>query len=427
MLFIKGFTTIICMGICMGALLIAGCAGRTPQPPVSTTANAPKQLLDRQLIITLAAASKTEWDRTTTALANTYDLPRAGAFPLHSIGVQCVVFQVPSNRSLPNLIVQLRADPRVESVQPNQFFQSQGLPYNDQYAQHQYGAQAVRAALAHTYATGRGVKVAVIDTGVDTTHADLQGRILTMANFVAGGKASFDRDRHGTAVAGVIAAKANNDIGIFGVAPDADLMALKACWHGADSSQPALCSSWTIARAVDFALQHRAHILNFSLAGPADPLLKRILTQAMAQGVVAIAATFEQSGQQPGAQRERVGFPASMDKVIAVVASNPQGQAQSPASAVVLAAPGIDILTTTPQQTYDFLSGSSFAAAHVSGIAALLLEGHPNLTPTQIRTLLQKTAQPTAASPGQPNAKLGIVDACAALNRLVSIAPCPTS
>ncbi len=412
----------------MWLFLIAACSGRVPPPAAQLqgAAGVPKQLLDRQVIITLSVASQAAWERTTASLAQAYALSRAGVFLLGSIGVQCVVFQVPSDRSLPTLMAQLQADPRVESVQPNQFFQGQGLlPYNDQYARHQYGVQAVRAALVHRYATGKGVKVAIIDIGVDTTHPDLQGRIATMANFVAGGKASFDRDRHGTAVAGVIAAKANNDIGIFGVAPEADLMALKACWHGSSPSEPALCSSWTIAHAVDFALQNGAQVLNFSLAGPTDPLLERLLAQALSQGVITVAATL----QRPGGE---MGFPASRDGVIAVVSSDLQGRAHALAFGAdqsVVAAPGVEIITTTPQRAYDFLSGSSLAAAHVSGIAALMLEDHPNLPPARVRSLLQATSQPIDNAGAQPKTKtvVGIVDACAALQRLDAASFCPAS
>ncbi len=129
-------------------------------PPAQTqaTEGVPKQLLDRQVIVTLTPASEAKWDRTTAELSQAYHLPSTGAFPLDSIGVRCIVFQVPSDRSLTELTDRLKADPRVESVQPNQFFQGQGQSYNDPYAKHQYGAQAVRAALVHRYATGRGVK-----------------------------------------------------------------------------------------------------------------------------------------------------------------------------------------------------------------------------------------------------------------------------
>ncbi len=407
-----------------GLLLMVGCQGldqaRTRQ--FQSSEGVPKQLLEHQVIVVLTAAAKAEREKTVAALAQTYKLSKVGTFPLRSIDAQCAVFQVPPRRSLTELIARIEADPRVESAQPNHFFHGQRRQYNDQYAEQQYGAHAVRASLAHTSATGKGVKVAVIDTGVDTTHPDLQGRIVGTANFVTGGKASFDRDRHGTAVAGIIAARADNDIGIFGVAPEAELIALKACWHGSGDSRQALCSSWTIARAVDFALRQGIKVLNFSLAGPPDRLLQRLLTRALSQGIVVVAATFQ---QQPN-----IGFPASMDRVIAVVSSDHQGRARLTAPSAdntVLAAPGVDILTTAPQQTYDFLSGSSLAAAHVSGIAALLLEHHPSLTPTRVRSVLQTTARPIETPGGQPETRLGIVDACAALKQLQAVPTCPAS
>ena len=218
----------------------------------------------------------------------------------------------------------------------------------------------------------------------------------------------------------MIAAQANNAIGIFGVAPEADLLALKACWHRSPTSGQALCSSWTLARAVDFAIQQGARILNFSLAGPPDPLLERLLATATARGTTAVAATLNPA--------QGVGFPASLETVIAVVTSDTQGQVSNPpkdAGSTLLAAPGIDIVTTLPKKTYDFLSGSSLAAAHVSGIAALLLERDPTLTPAHVQDILRTTAHPVHAleSPGQIT--IGLVDACAALNQLVSIPSCP--
>jgi subtilisin family serine protease len=204
----------------------------------------PKQLLARQVIVTLAPASPEQWARSTTTLVQTHRLTQVGAFPLASLRVQCVVFQIPEERSLEEVIARLSADPLVESVQPNQFFQSVDTPvHNDPYARLQYGVRAVRADLAHRTATGKGVRIAVVDTGVDVEHPDLQGRVIKTANFVDGGEQNFNQDSHGTAVAGVIAARADNDIGIFGVAPEADLLALKACWQRAPDAQQALCSS----------------------------------------------------------------------------------------------------------------------------------------------------------------------------------------
>ena len=128
----------------------------------------------------------------------------------------------------------------------------------------------VRADLAHRWATGKGVHVAVIDTGVETGHPDLLGQIGLTATFVEGGEQTFDQDHHGTAVAGVIAARADNGIGTFGIAPGVTLTALKACWPPTPGTAEALCSSWTLQRAVNTAIEARVQLLNLSLAGPPD-------------------------------------------------------------------------------------------------------------------------------------------------------------
>lgn len=237
--------------------------------------------------------------------------------------------------------------------------------------------------------------------------------------FVAGGEQSFSQDRHGTAVAGIIAARANNQIGIVGIAPEADILALKACWQRASASRQALCSSWTLAKAVDFAILAGAQVLNFSLAGPPDPLLARLLGRAAAQGITVVAAARE-SASGPG-------FPAALDTVIAVISSDATGQVRLPANVMhppPLIAPGIEILTTVPRRAYDFVSGSSLAAAHVSGIVALLLEWQPTLSPARLHTLLQSTARPVHAPAGTSRTTVGFVDACAALRKLGHIPTC---
>lgn len=204
--------------------------------------------------------------------------------------MQCIVFQVPEHRALYEVMTRLAADERVESVQPHHVFQGLGVLHNDPYAMLQYGVQAVRAHMAQRWATGKGVKIAVVDTGVDTTHPDLHGRIVETANFVDGGEPTFDQDRHGTAVAGVIGARAGNAVGIFGVAPEAEIVAAKACWQRAPEALEAVCSSWTLAKAVDFAVRTGVQVLNLSLAGPPDPLLARLITKAVANGITSVAA-----------------------------------------------------------------------------------------------------------------------------------------
>src|SRR5215467_7199362 len=143
-------------GACI-ALVMVGCAGVFPSTAPPGEAEVPKQLQQRQVIVTLAPATPEQWARLATALAQTYGVRQVGAFPLTSLGVQCVVFQIPAERALEEVLTRLAADPRVESVQLNQVFEGLGSIHNDPYAPLQYGAQTLRADLAHHQATGKGV------------------------------------------------------------------------------------------------------------------------------------------------------------------------------------------------------------------------------------------------------------------------------
>jgi subtilisin family serine protease len=396
-------------------IMVIGCAGMVQQTsgPEDNGAGLPRQLQTHQVIVTLPPASRPHWEMITETLAQSYDLTRVGAFPLTSLGVQCVVFQVPTGSSVNEVIKHLAADPWVESAQLNQRFQGLGAAHNDEHATLQYGAKVIRADVAHRWATGKGVKVAVVDTGVAMEHPDLHGQIVNHSNFVDGGEQTFGQDIHGTAVAGVIAARAGNGIGIFGTAPEADIVALKACWQ-LDPRQ-ALCSSWSLQRAVDFANESGVKLLNLSLAGPPDELLERLLITAEERGITVVAAALQGEGVAAP------GFPASMATVIAVLDSDRQGQVRGAIERMptqLLAAPGREIITTVPPQAYNFISGSSLAAAHVTGIAALLLEREPGLSPAHVRAILGTTARPAKSSGGTPQPTIGVVDAYAALERL---------
>jgi subtilisin family serine protease len=397
-------------------LLMAGCANMPAQAVGPAEPGTPKQLQARQIIVTLAPATPKRWAHLTQALQVEYQLRQVGAFPLTSLGVQCLVFQVPEDRSIAAVLARLAADPRVDLAQLNQVFEGLRAAHSDPYAPLQYGAQVIRADAAHRSSTGRRVKVAVVDTGVDKDHPDLRGQIVQTANFVDGGERSFTQDRHGTAVAGVIAARADDGVGIFGIAPQAELLAVKACWHSSPKVSQALCSSWTLAKAVDFVINAGVQVLNMSLAGPPDPLLTRLLTTALARGIPIVAAVPEGEGRE-------LGFPASLESVIAVVASDAQGQVRPSLGGKdrsLVAAPGTEVLTTGPREAYDFLSGSSLAAAHVTGIVALLLEQRPDLSPREVLQLLKTTARAGSTTP-----LVGIVDACAALGKLLGASACP--
>jgi subtilisin family serine protease len=210
----------------------------------------------------------------------------------------------------------------------------------------------------HRIADGRGVKVAIVDSAIDRGHPDLVGQVSVSANFVVG-----ERDvpeQHGTAVAGIIGAIAGNGVGIAGIAPHARLMALRACWQQpAKAGATTICDSFSLAKAIYFAVENRAGVLNLSLGGPYDPLLARLLDLALARGITVVAATDRASVDG--------GFPASYPGVVAVV-----DDVRGPLQKAVFVAPGRGVPTTNTGATWSVVDGSSYAAAHVSGLFALM-------------------------------------------------------
>ncbi|MCZ6727561.1 MAG: S8 family serine peptidase [Acidobacteria bacterium] len=347
--------------------------------------------------------------RVAARLAKTYGLRRVDEWPIQALGVHCVVYELPRDLPSRDLLELLARDPRVESAQEMQIFRVLARGYNDPYLDLQHGIRSMQIERAHLWARGRGVKVAVIDTGVDVNHPELQDRIETAKNFVDENPQAFTSDVHGTAVVGVIAAAADNGIGIVGVAPAVEILALKACWQEQTGSASAICNSFTLAKAISFAISRDPDVLNLSLAGPPDPLLSRLLSRAIDRGIVVISAADPDLGRRPG-------FPSAVDRVITVSAAGTGDPRASSSVAAVhaLIAPGKEIFTTTPHGTYGFLSGSSLAAAHVSGLAALLLERAKGLSADRILALLRGTG-----SNG--------LNACAALTRLLHSGTCPAA
>lgn len=318
-------------------------------------------------------------------LRRQYGWNEVGGWPIRALGVYCIVLRPPSGMDRDALIAALVKDRRVELAQPLQeyaVYSSQDEErYNDPYTDLQRGFVETHAAEAHTVTQGEGVQVAVVDTGVDTAHPDLKGHLAGVRDEVADNDKAFASDRHGTEVAGIIAAVGNNHQGMVGMAPKAKVSVYKACWY-VDEKSGARCNSFTLAKALAAVNDTDARVINLSLGGPADPLLGRLLDQLLAQGRIVIAAL------PPNGDAR--GFPDSAPGVIVVRSS-----ANGPAPAGVVSAPGNDILTTQPGGGYDFTSGSSMATAHVSGIVALLLSVAPGLDAQSVRDILLRTSAPT--------------------------------
>ncbi|HEU4851177.1 MAG TPA: S8 family serine peptidase [Telluria sp.] len=294
-------------------------------------------------------------------LARKHGLELVDDWPMPLLGVDCYVFALPPEADPVRVAALLGSDSRVEWAQPVSAFRMLGGAAGA--GDPLYAVQPVVAAWhlteLHRAATGRKTTVAVVDSGVDASHPDLAGQVSVNQNFVSGD--ANTAENHGTAVAGIIAARAGNGVGIRGVAPDARVLALRACRERADAR--AQCDSFSLAKAINFAIQRSPNVINLSLTGPSDRLLQRLLDAAMARGIRVVGAY--DSNATDG------GFPASWPGVLAV--SDGTGRR-------ALAAPGADIPVPMPGGRFGVQTGSSYAAAHVSGLLALLGELRPGAT-----------------------------------------------
>lgn len=327
--------------------------------------------------------------RVSAAVAKEHKLVAVDHWPIRSLSVYCFVYRVPDGIDRELVIAQLSDDPRVESVQLLQEFETHtnaASEYNDPYARMQHGLQRLALRSAHEHSTGLGVRIAIIDSHADTEHEDLKGRIRRTEVF-SGKDVSAD-SQHGTAVASVIGARSNNALGIVGVAPQATLDVLVSCWHEDDG---VVCDSFSLAKALDRMLDDPPEVLNLSLSGPEDGLVGRLLRKAVAAGVVIVAS-------QPSGRASVNSFPASMDGVIGVATSVDDGDAAIRESGAILFAPGEQIMVAVPDNRYDFRSGSSLAAAHVSGVIALILSVSPDKTTQALKDILRQSQADSGAA-----------------------------
>lgn len=413
--------------LCLLVMVDCVAIERRPSAPNMSTAQAATAdtlALDRQVLVMLhapalhfrpdasyagsyqTAPGREARRRIARRLAREHGLHLLDDWPMPALGVDCFVMQLPADASLPadtsrtRLLQELTADPRVAWAQAMHRFQLLGA--GDPLYPVQPAARRWRLAELHALAKGRGVVVATMDTGVQTGHPDLRGQVVRTRNFVD--DAPPPAEAHGTEVAGIIAARADNGIGVAGIAPQARLLALRACWQRPDGA--AACSSFTLAKAMQFALQADVQVLNLSLTGPHDALLARLLDAALARGITIVGAV--------DARSEDGGFPASHAGVLAVT-----GDPAESGIAGALLAPGQDIPTTTSGGGWRFVAGPSFAAAQVAGLAALLHELSPRLRPARLRAAL---APKTAL--GLPARRPMSIDACAAVVRVSERCAC---
>ena len=307
-----------------------------------------------------AGAARKARHRIADRIARANGLELATGWPMPLLGLDCFVLNVPAGRSQAEVVAKLARDPAVAWSEPMHVYKAEGQAAapNDPLFAVQPAAREWRLAELHEMATGRNVRVAVVDSAIDVRHPDLAGQFQSRRNFVPDHPDT--PELHGTGVAGVIAAVADNRMGIVGVAPGARLMALRACWQQGGAST--ICNTLSLAEALHFAIDNDAQVINLSLSGPPDQLLGGLIDAALARGIVVVGAA---DPKLAGG-----GFPASHPGVVAV--SNSEGAVRG-----AFVAPGRDVPTTEPGGRWGLVNGSSYSAAHVSGLAALVRERSP--------------------------------------------------
>jgi subtilisin family serine protease len=231
------------------------------------------------------------------------------------------------------------------------------------------------------------VTVAVIDSGIDAGHPELAGAIAETFDALDSKEGPHV---HGTGIAGAIVAHAR----LMGSAPAAKILAIRAfgVTQGAAES-----TSFTILKGLDYAAAHGAEVINMSFAGPKDALVERGIAAVAAKGIVMVAASGNAGPKSPPL------YPAADANVIAVSATDADDHlfaASNRGGHIAVAAPGVDIFLPAPGGKYQMTSGTSFAAAYVSGLAALVLERNPALKSADVRAILTKSARDLGA-PGR--------------------------
>ncbi len=395
------------------ALITAARSANAQDVPGMPPANERRYVPDEVLFVMRA-------DAPPAAMRNVvrrYNLTLIAETQSELVGTTVHRYRVPNRLTVPAAIRAMTRSTGVAYVQPNYIFDRPNYVFRLQSASAtaaggaslQYVVDTLRLPEAHQLARGEQVPIAVIDSGIEAGHPEMAGRVAKSFDAVGG---AFQPHEHGTGMAGAIVSHAQ----LTGISPRANILAARAFAPG--QAAGAQGTSFHILKAMDWSIREGARVINMSFAGPRDPMMTRAIQMASGQRIVMIAAMGNEGPNAP------VSFPAADPNVIAVTATDQQGRlfdAASRGNHVSVAAPGVEILLPAPRGGYQISSGTSVAAAHVSGIAALLLERQPGLDPMQVREILQQTARAGAAR--DPQLGAGLADPVPALNAAVPQAP----
>jgi subtilisin family serine protease len=319
------------------------------------------------------------------------------------------VFEITDGLAVPAKAAALAADPRVTLAQPDFVYDTSQGPSSPAAAA-TYGLAMIGADVVQRVSRGDGVRVGIIDAGIDTGHPGLAKQVAEYADVTGTG---WTPDAHGTLVAGVIASESTSGPG--GVAPGVQIVAVKSCVPLSARQTAARCWSSTLARGIETAVSRSVRVLNLSVGGPEDRLLARMVQAASSKGIAVVSAAGNDG------PTGKPSYPAGFDDVIAVTAVDAARRLYPQAtrgSFVDLAAPGVDVMSTGPGGRTQVFSGTSAATAFASGAVALLLRQRPSLTTAELTAMFRETAQDLG--PAGPDAEFGygLLDVCRALLKI---------
>ncbi|HID63957.1 MAG TPA: peptidase S8 [Anaerolineae bacterium] len=327
--------------------------------------------------------------------------------------------KVDEKADLAPVIKAFKSSPYVEYAEPN-YIAHVFITPNDPYWSSQWGMTKIEAPAAWDITTGSdSVTIAIVDTGVDLFHPDISGKLASGYDFVNDDNTPQDDHGHGTHVAGIAAAKTDNSTGVAGLAWGAEIMPVKVLDDYGNGGYE------DVASGIIFAANNGADIINLSLGGSASSsVLEEAVEYAHDLGCVIVAAT--------GNNNSAVNYPARYPEVIAVAATDSNDQRASFSNygpEVDVAAPGVNIRSTYwwGGSTYEWMNGTSQASPHVAGLAALIWSVNPDLSNTQVESIIKQTADDLGAAGRDNYYGFGRINARRALEATAPSLDTPTS
>lgn len=349
-------------------------------------------------------------DETPNAFADSLNLTIERTYSMAGLGLRVFLMRIPAGGDVDAILRQAAGDRRPLWVQPD--FVHQTLDDSNGAASQQYALAKIRADSLPQAARGQGVSVALIDSGVASGHESLNHDNITSIDLIDEKKTPTG-ETHGTVVASIIAGSGK----VKGLAPAAELIAIRAFSEVDPKTGASTSDSYHVSQGISVALEHKARIINMSIGGPNDPLVRMAVQQAVLTGVIVIAAAGNSGPDAPPC------YPAAQRGVIAVTATDDKDRLFKGANRgdyIAVAAPGVAVIAAKPGKSgasaYDYFTGTSMATGYATGLAAVLLSADPKLTSIDIRRIMENSATDLGQPKKDPEFGWGRIDAAAAFS-----------